>query len=175
MKKLQEISQEEVWQHWKRVEGFDYPDFRNDIRSPLPEDLTWYLAEVEEEDIDRLFIISSSDWTDITGGTFRVADVVKRLQRQSSNSDTQRLSEDIQKKIMFLDAGGELDTKLIAVTHCPELTGPFTFIEGNRRSVALCARLDLVGRRIFVGTSPAIKHYTWAKKSFSFEHDLSAK
>ncbi|MBI5938325.1 MAG: hypothetical protein HY850_10825 [Betaproteobacteria bacterium] len=169
MKKLQEILQEDVWQHWMRVENFDYLDFRSDIRGPLPEDLTWYLAEIEEKDINQLFIISSSDWADITGGTFRVADVVGRLHLQSSNPDTQRLSEDIQKKMMFLEAGGELDTKLIAVTNCPELKGPFTFIEGNRRSVALSARMDIVGRRIFVGTSPAIKDYGWAKKSFLFK------
>lgn len=152
-----------------RVEGFRRPDFRSDIRGPLPADLAWYLAEIEEKDVDRLFIISSSDWADITGGTFRVADVVGRLHRQSCNPDTQRLGEDIQEKMQFLDAGGELDTRLIAVTHCPELTGPFTVIEGNRRSVALCAREGLVGCRIFVGVSPAIKDYRWAKKAFAFK------
>lgn len=66
MRKLQEeIPQEEVWQHWMRVEGFSYSDFRRDIRDPLPGDLVWYLAEIEERDIGRLFIILSCDWTDI--------------------------------------------------------------------------------------------------------------
>lgn len=170
MKKLQEILQEDVWRHWMRVEGFAYPDFRGDIRGPLPGDLAWYLAEIEDKDVDRLFIISSIDWTDITGGTFRVTDTVGRLHLQSSNPDTQRLSKDIRKKMTFLDVGGELDTRLIAVTNCPELTGPFTLIEGNRRSVAFCAREELVGRRIFVGVSSAIRDYRWAKKSFSFRH-----
>lgn len=168
MKKLQKILQKEVWQHWMKVENFNDLDFRSDIRGPLPGDLSWYLAEIEEKDINQLFIISSGDWTDISGGTFRVIDVVRRLYIQSSNPDTQRICNDIQEKIKFLDSGGEFDTRLIAVTNCPELKGPFTFIEGNRRSVTLCARKDIVGCHIFLGTSPAIRDYGWAHKSFLF-------
>jgi hypothetical protein len=150
-----------------RVENFANSDFRSDIRDPLPRDLSWYLVEIEEKDLNQLFIISSGDWTDISGGTFRVIDVVSRLNLQSSNPDTQRISSDIRKKMEFRDSGGVFDTRLIAVTNCPEMKGHFTFIEGNRRSVTLCARKDIVGCQIFVGASPAIINYGWAKKSFS--------
>lgn len=166
MKKLQKIPQVDVWKHWMRVENHNKLDFRSDIRGPLPEDLSWYLAEIEEKDLNQLFIISSADWTDISAGTFRVIDVVNRLYFQSSLDDTQRIRKDIQEKIKFLDSGGVFDTKLIAVTNCPELKGPFTFIEGNRRSVALYERMNIVGCQIFVGTSPEIKNYKWAQKSF---------
>ena len=167
MKKLHEVLQFDVWQHWMSIENCSNLDFRSDIRDPLPEDLTWYLAEIEEEDLNRLFIISSDDWTDISGGTFRVLDVVNRLNLRSENPDTQRIINDIRKKMKFLDSGGELDTRLIAVTNCPDLGGPFTLIEGNRRTVTFCVRKAIVGCQIFVGTSPAIISYGWARQSFS--------
>lgn len=150
-----------------KVEGFSTSDFRSDVRDPLPGDLTWYLAEIERRDLNELFVISSGDWTDISGGTFRLLDVVSRLKLSSEDLDTQRIVNDIAKKTEFLDSGNEFDTRFIAVTNCPDLSGPFTFIEGNRRSVALCARRDIVARQIFVGTSPSIVDYTWARKSFS--------
>lgn len=130
--------------------------------------MTWYLAEVEEKDIPQLFIISSGDWTDISKGTFSVLDVVNHLNIQSENSDTIRIIKDIRKKMEYLDTGGKLDTQLIAVTNCPDLKGPFTIIEGNRRSVTLCERKELVGCIFFIGTSPDITKYVWAQKSFHY-------
>jgi len=32
----------------------------------LPKDIQWYLAEVEAEDLEKIFIISSDDWKTIT-------------------------------------------------------------------------------------------------------------
>src|SRR5258708_1799060 len=125
MKELQEVLQSDVWQHWKKVEKCSDDNFRTDIRNPLPNDLTWYLAEIEEKDLNQLFIISSSDWTDISGRTFRVLNVVNNLNQQSNNTDTKRISVDIKEKMEFLDKGGELDTCLIAVTHSHDLAGPF--------------------------------------------------
>ncbi len=168
MKKLKEVLQSEVWQHWMNVENFSNLDFRSDIRNPLPEDMTWYLAEIEEKDLAHLFIISSGDWADISGGTFRVLDVVNRFNLLSDNNDTQRISKDIRRKMDFLITGGELNKRLIAVTDNQDLSRPFTIIEGNRRSVTFCLLNTIVGCQIFIGTSPDIINYIWAKKSFSY-------
>lgn len=167
MKYLNLVLPQNVWDHWKKIENHSELNFRSDIRDPLPENLTWHLAEIEEKDLNQLFIISSSDWTDISGGTFRVIDIVNRFNLPSDNLDTQRITKDIRKKIEFLKCGNELDTKLISVTNSPNLSGPFTLIEGNRRSIALSLLNTIVGCQIFLGVSPEIINYNWAKKSFS--------
>lgn len=166
MKKIRSVTQDDVWQHWMRVENFSKPNFRGDIRDPLPNDLSWSLAEIEEHDASSMFIISSGDWTDISGGTFRVLDVASRLNAQSDNADTRRLASDIKKKCDHLSKGGELDSKLIAVTHDTALNGPITFIEGNRRSVAFTVNKSLIGKLIFVGASPSIVTYKWAQMTY---------
>ena len=166
MRFLAAVSQPEVWQHWKAVENFDKDDFRSDIRSPLPGDLTWSHCSIESADLERLFIITSGDWTEISGGTFRVADVAARLDLPRMNADTLRISNDIKGKMEYLEGGGELDTKLIAVSHDSELRGPFTFIEGNRRSVALHRLGQLEGTSIYVGLSSSIVDYPWAKAAY---------
>ena len=166
MKKIQDASHEDVWQHWMRVEKSADPNFRSDIREPLPKDLTWCLAEIEGGDVDKMFIISSSDWADISGSSFRVSDVASRLNNVSSNKESQRIATDINKKLAYLADGHELDTKLIAVTHDDSLIGPFTFIEGNRRSVVFTINKSMVGKQIFVGVSSKITEYIWAKKTY---------
>ena len=151
------------------VENFTDPNFRSDIRTPLPRDLNWYISQVEVKDIESMFIISSGDWTDISGGSFRVSDVAARFNLPTTNNDTQRIGDDIRNKIAYLKSGGNLDTRLIAVTHDDQFGGPFTFIEGNRRSVAFASQGPLVGSMIFVGVSPAITHYSWAGKSYALD------
>jgi hypothetical protein len=139
---------------------------RSDIRGSLPTDHTWFVCEVEQQDIDRLFIISSDDWSDISGGSFRVADVAARLELTSTNMDTIRIANDIRSKITHVASGGQLDTKLMAITDSPSLFGPFTLIEGNRRSVTFLQRGTLVGSLIFVGYSSAVVHCVCARHTY---------
>ncbi|GFO61968.1 hypothetical protein GMST_42930 [Geomonas silvestris] len=164
MKILSAVTESEVWDHWKAVENFSHDDFRSDIREPLPDDVNWHLAEIEPQDLDRLFIISSSDWTDISGGTFRVLDVASRLNLASEDENTLRIANDIKGKITFFQCGGDLDTKLIAVTNSTDSV--ITFIEGNRRSVVFAVNQMLVGQIIYIGISPQIKNYKWVVASF---------
>lgn len=164
MKKLCKVLQSDVWEHWKKVEKFEKDNFRNDIRGPLPKDLDWYLAEIEEDDLNRLYIISSDDWSDISRGTFRVLEVVNRLYDNTENQDTNRISLNIKSKLDFISSGGELDTFLIAVTDKIDMSGPITFIEGNRRSIAFCSIRKIVGNQIYIGVSSDVTKYIWARK-----------
>jgi len=166
MRPVQRLEQRDVWEHWQRVEGDHSPSFRSDIRDALPTDLVWYLCEVQPEDVDRLFIISSDDWTDISGGTFRVSKVAHRLDLPSSSADTNRLAGDIRCKLSHLDSGGHLDQRLIGITDSPSLFGPFTLIEGNRRSATFCHRGVLVGSLIFVGYSPLVVDCSWTRHTY---------
>jgi hypothetical protein len=163
---IRQAAESEVWEHWRRVENHRTPDFRSDIRQKLPETLTWYLSRVEPQDVARLFIISSDDWTDVSAGTFRITSVVSRVESQSSNQDTRRITADIQEKRAHLDSGGHLDARLISITDSPSLFGPFTLIEGNRRAVAFQLRGSLVGSDMFVGVSSKVVHCVWARHTY---------
>jgi len=166
MRPVRQATESEVWEHWKRIENHSSPDFRSDIRDPLPKDLTWLICEIEPHDIDRLFIISSDDWSDISGGTFRVAEVASRLDLPSSNKDTLRIASDINKKLNFIDTGGHLDSQLVSITDRSALSGPFTILEGNRRCVTFLLRGVLVGTSIFVGYSPAVDKCVWTRHTY---------
>jgi hypothetical protein len=166
MRSICKVPQDDVWRHWQRVEGNNPLDFRSDIRSRLPANLTWHLCEVESQDAERLFIISSDDWAEISGGSFRVVDVNARLDTPSTNANTVRIGDDIRRKIEHVRAGGQLDTQLIAITDSQSLVGPFTLIEGNRRSVTFLRRDTLVGSSIFVGYSPLVANCVWARHTY---------
>jgi len=166
MKILRTVSEREVWQHWQKVEGHQSSDFRSDIRGVLPKDLSWHLCQIERQDISKFYIISSEDWRDISAHTYRALDVVQRFRLNSENPDAQRLATDILQKVAFLNSGGQLDTRLIAVTDSPSLLGPYTFLEGNRRLVAFMSRNSVEGSEIYLGHSLDVRHYWWARKTY---------
>ena len=165
MKILGKISEQQVWDHWMAVERHTKSDFRKDIRNPLPQDIRWCKAEIEELDLDKLFIISSSDWTDISNGTFKVLDVAAKIKSEivSDNKDTVRLETDILKKINFINCGGSLDPVLFLVA--PTVDGNFTLIEGNRRAVVFSLLNRIIECPVFLGLSTDILKYNWARKS----------
>lgn len=166
VKMISQVSQAEVWKHWMDVEKTINPNFRSDIRDPLPTDLNWYLAEIQKSDIDSMFILSSGDWHYISGESYRVKDVVARLDLNLADRHSVRITKDIQNKIAFVESGRSLDSKLIAVTHDAALNGPFTLIEGNRRAVAFTYLGSMIGSEIYIGVSESIENYSWACKSY---------
>jgi len=172
MKPIKEVTQEEVWEHWKCIEKWSIEKFRWDIREDLVEhyDMRWFLAEIEKEDLENMFIISSDDWRVITK-TFRLLETVKEFQQDVNEKrikdiPRERLKKvcDIQvKKLIYEEDIYGLDRKLILVSPSP--TGNFTIIEGNIRAVALLSMNKLVGNQIYLGISKQILQYLWARHS----------
>ena len=163
MKIIKKVSQDDVLNHWKSVEGFTTDDFRSDIRDPLPTDLDWALAVVEESDVDLLFVISSDDWRKegLCIPNFKLATVVANYSRTSSPDG--KYADIRVKEMLFASDLKALDTKLFLVA--PSINGPFTLIEGNKRAIALSKLGKLVGLETFCGISPEIKGYHWARCS----------
>jgi hypothetical protein len=98
MKLLISVSQDYVWRHWMGIQKTKDVNFHSDIRNPIPEDIQCYTAEIEEHDIDCLYIISSGDWIKISENTFRIRQTAKRLNIDSIDHSTVRISKDIQEK-----------------------------------------------------------------------------
>lgn len=163
MKIIKNVSQDDVWNYWKTVEGFTTDDFRLDIRKPLPDDLDWVLAIVEKEDVDSFFIISSDDWKQekLCNPDFKL---ITAITNYSNTPSSNGKYGDIRTKELLLSSDqNALDTKLILVS--PSKRGPFTIIEGNKRAIALGKLRKIVGLEVFCGISPSIKDYLWARYS----------
>jgi len=162
------IPERAVWDHWMIVEHHVNINFRKDIRGILPQNTFWFSAKLEDKDLDKLFIISSDDWKDISDNTFKVLRVSENINKQSINKDTQRLSEDIKRKINFINSGGKLDNTLFLVAVSED--GPFTLIEGNRRAVAFNFLNIIMDCPVFLGISLEMNKYLWARYSFKNIH-----
>jgi hypothetical protein len=166
MRPIEKVSQDTVWEHWRQVEGLDSLITRSDILDTLPKDLQWYRCIIQPIDIRRLYVISSQDWHHISGRTFRVLDAARNIENNSGDIKPLHIIENIREKVRFIKSGGELDRGLITITDSPSLSGPFTIIEGNRRSVAFACCRMLSGNTVFVGTSPGVVDCTWAKAPY---------
>ena len=166
MRPLEKVSQDTVWEHWQQVERLETLDSRNDILDKLPTDLQWYRCEIQPVDLGQLYVISSRDWINLTNNTFRVMDVARSLENDVDEQEQGHIINDIREKIHFIQSGGELDRSLITITDSPSLSGPFSIIEGNRRSVAFAYCRMLLGSSIFVGASPGVVECRWAKAPY---------
>lgn len=164
MRPVEKVSQDAVWAHWQQTERLESLDCRSDILNKLPADLQWYRCEIEQSDLGNLYVISSRDWISLTNNTFRVIDAARNL--EDNKQQQGRIVKDIREKIRFLESGGELDRNLITITDSPSLSGPFSIIEGNRRSVCFASRRMLLGSTIFVGYSPGVVDCSWARAPY---------
>jgi hypothetical protein len=183
---IKEATQAEVWEHWYKTENSEeyqklsknkltrqINDWRPDIKANLPNNLKWHLAEPEEADIDKMYIIFSADWEGISRRTY-LADVVrKNVNKMFFNQDSIRIANDIKKKINYLETGGILDTRLILIADNP--SGPFTVIEGNRRSVAFLSLNRLLKIQVYLGISDNVKVSRWARGMYNKKTALHKK
>ena len=165
MKIIKSVTQGEVFGHWERVEK-DVFYQRGELISPLVSygNVHWSLVEVEEKDTDLLFIISSDDWCrdGLCNPNFKLTTAVSNYKRLPHPSG--KLKNIYEKEVVLERDLNALDTKLVLVSINTD--GPFTIIEGNKRAVAL-GKLDrLVGLEVYLGISPNIKNYVWARHAY---------
>jgi len=67
----------------------------------------------------------------------------------------------LEKKKIYEQNLNHLDRTFIFVS--PTIKGNFTIIEGNKRAPALLSLKKLVGSQVYLGISPKIRDYCWAK------------
>ncbi|MBU0978219.1 hypothetical protein KKF92_00090 [Patescibacteria group bacterium] len=166
MKLIRPTNQNEVFNHWGKVENIDISQGdRSDIVSPLLSyaDLQWNLFRLEDGDLSNIYIISSDDWKDdgVCVPDFKLMTAIKNY-RDSMESQG-KFADIAVKEQVFKSNSGILDTKLIIVS--VDQDGPFTLIEGNKRSIALGNLGKLAGLEVYLGSSPAIKNYVWSRYS----------
>ena len=164
MKVINQVNQSEVFNHWEKVEKISIAQ-RADIILPLVAyaDLEWSLVRLEGVDLDKLYIISSDDWRDdgLCVPDFKLTTAINNY--QGSTKSQGKFADIAAKEQVFASNSNALDTKFVLVSI--DQNGPFTLIEGNKRSVALGNLGKLTGLEMFLGTSPAIKNYVWSRYS----------
>lgn len=165
MKIIKKVNQSEVFGHWENVEKISITQ-RADIVFPLVayQDLFWNLVEVESIDLDKIYIISSDDWKKdgLCDPDFKL---ITAIQNYIASAKQEGKYADIKaKEDVFISKPEVLDIKFILVSN--NESGPYTIIEGNKRSVALGKLNTFVGLKVYLGVSPAIKHYVWSRHSY---------
>jgi hypothetical protein len=159
-KLIKTCSQEEVWRHWNKIEKHESVNtWRWDIKSPIPLDIKWYVAEIEERDVNNIYIISSDDWKTITK-SFKLLEVVDALNKGIYDD---KITNILEKKVIYQKDIDGLDRTFVFVS--PSVDGNFTILEGNKRAVALQSLNKLVGNHIYLGISRKIEQYLWARYS----------
>lgn len=159
MRIIRECSQKEVLDHWRALYNYKTVFFRCDILEKLPNDLKWFEVEIQPDDLEKIFIISSGDWAEagITV-TFKVVEVVDYLKK--GVSDDRIMPSILEKKRTYEDDINAIDRKFILVS--PTLEGNYTILDGNKRAVALQSIDKLVGNVVYLGVSESIRKYVLA-------------
>lgn len=131
---------------------------REPMIDPLPQDIIWYTATFDKEDINRTFIVPSGDWGKVSNNTYHPLKIMENLSLEDVHT----------KKITGIKASLPkklIDKRLILVAS--EINSVCTIIEGNHRAVAIF--MDALERNlpnpiideVFVGISPNLLDYTW--------------
>lgn len=162
MEVINQVNQSEVFNHWEKVEKISISQ-RMDIVFPLVAyaDLQWIQARLEEADLSKIYIISSDDWKDdgLCVPDFKLISAINNYQKSTKLEG--KFADIKAKEDIFASGSSALDTRLILVAM--DADGPFTIIEGNKRSVALGNLGKLVDLEVCVGISSAIQNYVWSR------------
>ncbi len=167
MELIRLADQNEVFSHWGKVENINISQGdRSDIVTPLLSyiDLQWTLVRLEDEDLSKIYIISSDDWKDdgLCIPDFKLVSAINNYQKSTKLEG--KFADIKAKEDIFASGSSVLDTRLILVAM--DKDGPFTIIEGNKRSVALGNLGKLVDLEVCVGISSAIKNYVWSRHAY---------
>ncbi len=165
MNKIKTVTQREVFNHWELIEKRSIWQ-RSDIVFPLVAyaDLSWSLTEINNADINKFYICSSDDWR-TEGLCFPDFKLVTAIENYKKSNFSYGKYADIKAKedIFAKDLNG-LDTRFIVVAD--NTSGPFPVIEGCKRCIALGNLNKLTGNEVYLGISPNIKTYVWARHMY---------
>jgi hypothetical protein len=143
--------------------------YRSPILDPIPSGSSYKIVEIEESDLQKLYIIPVYDWFMDTGKSFKLLDTLNNLQPGRGTSlegaDPQiHHHADVQRKGPYINpaADGFADEYITIVASSTE--GPFTIIDGTHRATALLQkhqREPSLPWRAFLVESPNMADNRW--------------
>lgn len=136
---------------------------RSAIIDKLPNVVNWYEVEIEESDVDNLFILPALDWFMDTGRTFKLKNTIANLSPYRGHKLAHYPKMSIThhqkiKKMFFYPKDTFKDIIMISSSN----NGPFTIIDGTHRSVVLLNENRLSNTKGFLGITDNLSQCFWS-------------
>ena len=159
MKIVSVTGEDAMLAHWRDCEGIppERPVRPDILHDGFPRDARWYRAEIEHEDIAKIFMISVCDLGPISRDTWLLSTAARNYADGFTDDDHTL-------RIQKLLARPSFDPRVIVVAH--DLDGPYTIIDGNHRAIILLTRNQLVGQECFLGIHPRIRKFDHAGMAY---------
>lgn len=161
MKLIRTVTQDEVFEHWKKHDTNDNEIVRNRTKY----NFVWGLYKVQKKDIERLYIIYAADWTldyFLTLKDCKYSEDGKTLISATGSNKLETIYENYCKLLKKDNVRAleilvrreaikkkEAETKLVFISKDGSLD--YVCVEGNRRLIALHDLNKLVGSEHYVG------------------------
>jgi hypothetical protein len=122
--------------------------------------MCWFEAEVQATDLERLYLIGSSDLREIFG-SYRLSEIA----RTAEGNDRFNHMVRIRGLVADLRRGRTFE-RAILVAESGE--GPFVIIDGNHRCLAYHCEQCLAGQAVYLGmATDLISRYAWARQALA--------
>lgn len=146
---------------------------RSAILDKLPSDLEWSEVEVEDHDLDKIFILPVLDWFMDTGKTFQLKNVPLNLSPSRGHriATFPQMPTTHHQKIQEMLSSPDLAKGDIIIISSSN-DGPFTIIDGTHRSSVLQIRNSLPTTKGFLGVKDDLTNCFWSIERATIQNDL---
>ena len=140
---------------------------RNDIvDATFPRDAAWFTAEVEPDDVDRMFMIRVPDFNTMSKGSWQIRPAAEYFAETfSTGMYDPQYPYNADKMRKLLAWSDRQASRAILVSDTGQ--GPTTILDGNHRLVLLQHENALVGASVYIGLHAAMRGYNRAMPSFA--------
>lgn len=144
------------------------------ILEKIPSDLDWFEGELEEGDIDNLYMLPVFDWFMDTGRTFQLKNVINHLSPNRAHLIYNGQLTPVVHHKMIGEMDKALDDKIqdIVLVTSGNNDAPFTIIDGTHRSSLLMRRGTIVGTKVFFGKGDMTNCF-WSVERNDFQNHVA--
>jgi hypothetical protein len=145
------------------------------IWKEIPKISEWLEVEIEEVDIDRLYILPVYDWYLDTGRSFKLIDTIENLSPDRGykfeNIPRQQILHYEKITNMIRNPPTDLNGVVIITSNIEK--GLYTIIDGTHRSSVLAKKGRLVHLRAYIGIAPNLSNCIWSIERVDIKKHLS--
>jgi hypothetical protein len=147
---------QDVLPAWRRAAG-NAESPNSDVWGKLPEGVSWFCGNIENSDIQNLYVIGSDDWKKVFG-SFSLVEIAADTSPEDDKYKHRQKLRKLRDKI----SKGEQFEPMIGVSSSEN--GPFVIIDGNHRAVAYLRLGLLEDQPSFIGLHSNIQtEFVWYK------------
>jgi hypothetical protein len=143
---------------------------RSPIMETVPSQIQWHEVEIEDEDLENLYILAIWDWFIDTGKTYKLSQVPANLTSNHGHriSNFPPGAADHKTKIEAMMSAPEINTQDIILIASSE-NGPFTIIDGTHRSSLLALNGTISGTKAYLGIANDLSQCVWTPEWTNYE------